>query len=142
MKLYLLNALITPFEAEENETAVFVVQKLSEEKFVEIFRLGVESGAEIVSAIGHPSTAEFLKEILPDDLKKFITFDRKEIFIEEGDNALIFRITQRAEKMQEWTRENIRNFYKNGHIEFLTLSRVFMPEVVMNPENFLIQKEV
>ena len=28
MKLYLLNALITPFEAEENEMAVFVVQKV------------------------------------------------------------------------------------------------------------------
>ncbi|KQC07098.1 MAG: hypothetical protein APR54_06375 [Candidatus Cloacimonas sp. SDB] len=141
MKLYLLNALITPFEVEENEMAVFVVQKLSKEKFIEIFQLAVESKAEVISSIGHQSTAEFLKQILPDNLKKFVSHQRIGISIEEGDLALIFRITERAEKIQEWTLDDLQDFYSQGKIEFLTLSRVYMPEMVFNPANFFSEKE-
>ncbi len=141
MKLYLLNALITPFEAEENELAVFVVQKLSKEKFIEIFQLAVESKAEVISAIGHQSTTEFLKQILPDTLKNLVFHQRIGISIEEGDLALIFRITERADKIQEWTLDDIQEFYSQGKIEFLTLSRVFKPKMIFNPANFFLKKE-
>lgn len=141
MKLYLLNALITPFEAEENEIAVFVVQKLSKEKFIEIFQLAVDSKAEVISAIGHQSTADFLKNLLPENLKKFVSYQRKEIFIEEGDMALIFRITERAEKIREWTLADLQEFYSQGKIEFLTLSRVFKPKMVLDPKNFFAHRE-
>lgn len=142
MKLYLLNALITPFQAEEDEMAVFVVQKLTKEKFIEIFQLAVENGLEVISAIGHKSTAEFLKQLMPEDLKNYVSYQRKEIFIEEGDMALIFRITERANKIQEWTLYELENFYKNGKIEFLTLSRVYQPDMVLNPANFFSYKEI
>lgn len=141
MRVFLLNALITPFQAEENEMAVFIVQKISEEKFIKSFELVVENNLEVISAIGHKSTADFLKNMLPENLKKFVSYQRKEIFIEESDMALIFRITERAEKIQEWTLADLQDFYSQGKIEFLTLSRIDKPEMVLDPKNFFANRE-
>jgi len=141
MKLYLLNALITPFEATENEMAVFIVQKLSQEKFIEIFHLAVDNGLEIISAIGHQSTADFLKQILPDNLKKYISHQRKEIYIEEGEMALIFRVAVRGERIKEFSLEELREFHEKSQTEFLVLSRVYEPETVFEPANIAFQEE-
>lgn len=141
MKLYLLNALITPFEAKENEMAVFIVQKMSQEKFMNIFHTAVENGLEVVSAIGHKSTADFLKEIMPDDLKKFATHQRKEIYIEEGDMALIFRVAVRGERIKEFSFEELKKFHEKKQTEFLMLSRVYAPETVFTPTGFFKKGE-
>lgn len=141
MKLYLLNALITPFEAEENEMAVFVVQKVSQLKWEQIFKQSINDNMEVVSVIGHQTTVDFLKEQLPDGLNQLIIYHRGTVNMEEGDMALIFRITERGENIQQWSLEEIRNFHNNGKTEFLILSRVYAPEVVFNPANFLLGKE-
>lgn len=141
MKLYLLNALITPFEAEENEMAVFVVQKVTQEKWEKIFKQAISNKMEIVSVIGHQTTVDFLKEQISDEFKQLISYNRGTVNLEEGDMALIFRITERGEKIQQWSLEDIRNFHNRGKTEFLILSRVYAPEVVFNPSNFLLGKE-
>ncbi len=137
MKLYLLNALITPFEAEMDEFAVFSIQKIRQEKFCKIFNDASNSGFEIISALGHQSTIDFLKEVLPDNLKHHLKLNRTKINFSEGDMALVFRITERGEKLQEWSLTDIKKHHKNGATEFMIISRTFAPDIVFNVNNFI-----
>ena len=136
MKLYLLNALITPFEAEMGEYALFSIQKVEQEKFEDIFRDAIENDFEIVSALGHESTVNFLKETLSDEFSEYLKFDRQTINFEEGDLALVFRITERGEKIQEWSAEDIKKYHREGKTEFMIISRTYAPDSVFDINNF------
>ncbi|MCF7740519.1 MAG: YddF family protein [Candidatus Marinimicrobia bacterium] len=140
MKLFLLNALITPFEAEMEEYALFSIQKIEQEKFENIFRDAIENDFEIVSALGHKSTINFLKEILSDEFSDHLKFNRQTINFEEGDLALVFRITERGEKIQEWSVEDIKKYHKEGKTEFMIISRTFAPDAIFDLNNFLYKE--
>ena len=141
MKLYLLNALITPFEAEMGEYALFSIQKIGQEKFENIFRDAIDNDFNIVSALGHESTTNFLKDILSDEFSQYIKHDRKTINFEEGDLALVFRITERGEKIQQWSLEDIKRYYEEGKTEFLIISRTFAPDAIFDLNNFFNKGE-
>jgi hypothetical protein len=79
---------------------------------------------------------EFLKEILPSDLKDLIKYNRGHLYLKEGDMALVFRITERGDILKEHSFEELMNFYKKGKFEFVLISRVYAPEVVLNPGNY------
>lgn len=140
MKLYLLNALITPFEAEVGEFALFSIQKIEHEKVERILTDAIENDFEIVSALGHESTTKFLKEILADEFSKYIKHDRKTINFEEGDLALVFRITERGDKIQQWSLEDIKKYHEEGKTEFLVISRTYAPEAVLDLNNFFYKE--
>ncbi|MGQ9847989.1 MAG: STIV orfB116 family protein [Bacteroidales bacterium] len=136
MNLYLLNALIMPFETKKNEIATFIAQKITKEKYEEIMTLAKKEKRNIKSFIGHNSTVNFLKEILPSKLKSYIKYNRGHLMLKEGDMALVFRITERGEMLKEFTIEELRKFYKAGKYEFVLISRVYAPEAVLNPANY------
>jgi len=132
MKVYLLNALITPFEADESEVAVFVISKISKDNFVEILRQAKENNIPIESAIGHQATVDFLKELVPEFSEVFV-YNRSMIYLEEGDMGLVVRVAPRGERIREYQLDELRDFYKKGEIEFIVVSRVYAPEVVFKP---------
>jgi hypothetical protein len=133
MKLYLLNALITPFDTEKGESAFFVVKKISKDEYEEIFKAAINQHFEIVSVIGHKSTVEFLKSIVCEEIKSYIHYNRTEISLEEGDLALVARVKIRGESIREHNVKDLHKYYKSGKLEFLTLSRIYKPELVFKP---------
>ncbi len=136
MNLYLLNALIMPFETKKQEIAAFIAQKITKDRYEEILTLAQKEKMNIKSYIGHQSTVDFLKEILPPELKGLIKFNRGHLFLQEGDMALVFRITERGDSLKEYSLEDLKKFYKAGKFEFVLASRVYAPEVVLNPANY------
>ncbi len=133
MKLYLLNALITPFDTEKSDSAFFVVKKISKDEYEEIFKSAIIQQFEIVSVIGHQSTVEFLKSIMCEELRSYINYNRTEITLAEGDLALIMRVKVRGLSIKEHSVNELANYYDSGELEFLTLSRIYKPELVFQP---------
>lgn len=64
MKVYLLNALITPFKSGNEKLTVFAMQKITKGRYEEILRQLLEKKIKIVSAIGFHDTVKFLQETL------------------------------------------------------------------------------
>jgi hypothetical protein len=125
-----------PFETKKNEIATFIAQKITQDRYQEILNLALKENSNIKSFIGHHSTVEFLKEILPPELKNLIKYNRGHLYLKEGDMALVFRVTERGDMLKEHSFEELMNFYKEGKFEFVLISRVFLPEVVLNPGNY------
>jgi len=141
-RLYLLNALITPYQPKsEDEFALFSVQKINLEKFKEIFEQAIDAGFEIVSSIRHQGTIDFLKEVLPEKFHKYLVVDNRYVYFEEGDIGLVFRLNVRDQKLEEKPYEEVKTLFEEGKSEFLFISRTIAPEIIFNPA-FLIAKEV
>jgi len=132
MKLYILNALITPFDSSKTDNAFFAIKKINKDEFEQILSGATKRGYEIESVLGHKSTVDFLKEEMP-GLEEHFTMNRTEISIDEGDLALVIRINVRGNKMQEHSLEDLMKFKENGNIDYLTLARVYHPDLVFNP---------
>jgi len=141
MKLYLLNALITPFKAGSEETAVFVCRKIDQSTFEDVIRAAEKDGWEIVSALGHQTTVDFLHSILAPDVAKYVTFNRQEVYFEPGDVGLIWRVFTRTQEFKEWSVEELKEFYQAGKTEFLMSARVFAPELILNPAKFCLKED-
>jgi len=135
MKLYLLNALIVPFNAEKNSSAFFAAQKIDQMKYKSILQNALEAGYEIVSVLGHMGTVDFLKNKFP-EYSQIFSLNRIEINLEEGDLGLIIRVGKRGEKMIEYTQENLFQLENEGSIEYLTVSRIASPDLIFNTSNF------
>jgi hypothetical protein len=133
MKLYVLNALITPYDTKKDETAVFIMKRMDKNEVMELFKMSREANVDIVSAIGHQSTSDFLKEIFPEEIGRHFTYNRKSIYFEEGDLGLVFRVTTRGDTFKEHTIEDLRTFHTQNETEFLLISRVYHPEITLNP---------
>jgi len=137
-----LNALIMPFKAEEGESAIFMIKKLRQEEYYNILSEALKNKIEIVSALGHEVTVEFLKNHSPDeDLKAVFKYNRSEVYLEPGDSALLMRVTERGKEIKKWTLEDMEEFLKAGKVEFFALSRVYNPEQLFAPENFLCKEK-
>jgi hypothetical protein len=137
MKLYLLNALITPFEPEnEDDVGVFVVKKISLQDYNAILRQAIDQKMDIVPAIGHQGTVEFLSFILDENLKSHIKYNRNRVFLDEGDIGLVFRLKSRGDSLRELGFDQIRAAHEKGAVEWLLLSRVYAPETIMDPSSF------
>jgi len=95
-KLYLLNAPIMPNEG------VYIYNTLSKEKFIESFNRNKEY-YEVVSAIGHQSTADLLTKILGYKVE----MNRINIEMKDGDMALVVRIKTRLPEGQILTDEDL-----------------------------------
>lgn len=142
MKLYLLNALITPYQSSDQSTAAFLCRTINQSEYINIFRQAVQDNRQIVSSLGHQSTIDYLKTIFPEDIRHWFTKNREPIFFEEGDLGLAFRITDRGAQMTEWTLDDIQTFYQQGKTEFVLISRIFAPELVLDPANYFSAEEV
>lgn len=141
MRVYLLNALTMPYEEHEGETAVFMSQRISKELFEQVIREAKESGREIVSAMGHQSTVDFLKEILSDDVRDGFRLNREMIKFSPGDIGLVFRVTERGEQFCEWALDDLRQFNEQGKVGFYLISRVHSPELFLDPSNYFSGEE-
>ena len=71
-------------------------------------------GKEIISAIGHESTAKVLSSIVG----KEVPANRIQIKLNEGDVALVFQIMQRLEEGQVLSDEEIQKLLGEGKIKF------------------------
>ncbi len=132
MKLYLLNALITPFDTSETDNAFFAIKKINKDEYEMILSKASERGYEIESVLGHQGTVDFLKEEMPQLADRFI-LNRTEISIEEGSLALVVRVTKRGRIMREYDLNDLKKIKDDGNIEYLTLSRIYHPDLVFNP---------
>lgn len=133
MRLFLLNALISPYQNKGEPFAVFMSKPLDMDEYVAILRQAVADGLEIRSSLGHESTVAFLRKLVPDELAEHFVFNRESIFFEEGDMGLAFRIANRGQQMKEHTLEELEAFHAQGEVEFHLLSRVHSPELVFDP---------
>lgn len=88
MRVFLLNALITPIPPSQpiEKPATFIVTKIAPERA----RLIME-GAQIISAIGHESTAKALSLIL----QYPVEVARRQVFFEVGDVGIALVLKQR-----------------------------------------------
>lgn len=136
MRICLLNALITPFDTAGSDIAVFIAQKIDHPRYEEIMKTALHDGWKVESYLGHQSTVEFLKEMVADDLKEYFVLNRENLYLEEGDLALVFRVTNRGDMMREHSLDDLKAFYEKGEAEFVLVSRVNAPEVVMNPATY------
>lgn len=84
MVLYLLNALVVPFKGEEAE---FRIRRIS----VEEARNIVNKTKQIVSAVGHESTAKALSILLGIPVE----VNRVSIFFDVNDEAIVFTLKTR-----------------------------------------------
>lgn len=133
MKFYLLNALITPYDTKKDETAVFIMKRMEKNEVIELFEMCRQANIDIVSSIGHQATSDFLKEVFPKEIGRHFSYNRKSIFFEEGDLGLVFRVTARGDTFKEHTIEDLRTFHAQNNTEFLLISRVYHPEITLNP---------
>lgn len=83
-KLYFLNSLITPFEGKE---AQFIIKRISAEEAKEI----IKNAKEIVSAIGHSSTAQILSVLLGIQVQT----NRIQIYFAPGDEGIVITLKTR-----------------------------------------------
>ncbi|AOY59360.1 STIV orfB116 family protein [Desulfococcus multivorans] len=141
MKLFLLNALINPYQGDPDETAVFITRRIDLPLYEQILKIAVEDGRDVVSALGHESTVDFLKGILAPDAAKHLVFNRESIFFEPGDLGLVCRVAERGDFMKEWSLAELMDLHKNGRIEFFLVTRVFAPELILDPKNFFASME-
>jgi hypothetical protein len=139
MRICLLNALITPFDTDGAEIAVFIAQKIDLERYQKILKEAKVNGLGVESYLGHETTVQFLKELVSDELKEHFVLNRVNLNLEEGDLALVFRVTNRGPMMKEHSLEDLKAFHEKGETEFVLLSRVAMPEIVLNPSMYFQQ---
>lgn len=138
MKIHLLNSIITPFiSKKEGELAVFMAEKITKEKYEEILMTAKKEQIEVESFLGHQSTVEFLASIFPEEIKHLFKFNRLNFYFEEGDMALVFRITERGNFLKEHSFEEIKELYEKDFFEFVFISRITAPEIVLNPKNII-----
>ena len=127
-RLYLVNSLIVPFKGEEGTPAVFTAARISRETFAEVYREAKNNGWEIVSAIGHKETAEFLGEIFGEEVE----VARREIYLEEGDYSLVVKVEVRAEDPRKiYTVEEMRELDAKGLVGYYLVARIPEPAKVL-----------
>ncbi len=141
MNLFLLNSLIMPFKTKKQKIATFIAQKITKKRYEEILSLAKKEKFKIKSYIGHPGTVEFLKEILKPELRNLVKYNRDHLYLREGDLALVFRVTERGDRLKEYSYEELKEIYKSGKTEFVLITRVYAPEVVLNPANYFQKGE-
>lgn len=97
-KLYILNALITPFG---DENAQFKISRISLDKAKELYSRFPKE--KIVSAIGHQSTAQLISTLLDTE----VPMNRINVYFKPGDTGLVFALKQRAPEGKVLTKDEI-----------------------------------
>ncbi|MCY0850055.1 STIV orfB116 family protein [Sulfuracidifex metallicus] len=87
MRLFLLNTLVIPFQDDQ---ACFEVTKVDPNKASDI----IKENNNVISAVGHDSTAKLMSNLLGYDVKT----NRTEVFFEEGDQAIAFTLKKRLKE--------------------------------------------
>ena len=113
MARYLLSALITPFPSNEREATFKLV------------RLGIEEAREWVkqgftSAVGHPSTAQLLSNLLGVE----VSTNRVQVFLKPGDEALAIQFLVRFAEGHVADLQELQRLYEEGKIQFVLVQRV------------------
>jgi hypothetical protein len=112
-KLYLLNAPIVPI-AVDTKCVVHVTRVKNVEyvrKFIEIMR---RLGYEVVSAIGHESTAKVLSMLLGFE----VPAQRLTITLTESDLAVAFALDIRVSEGKVLTKEELDQLVKENKVSF------------------------
>jgi len=72
---------------------------------------------EIISAVGHPATAQLLSDLLG----RKITANRIQVELNDGDEAIIAQITTRLPEGKVLSKEELQKLYDEGKIKLLYL---------------------
>ena len=112
-KIYLLNAPIVPIDM--NRKCVAIVTRVSDveyiKKFIEFWRV---SGMEVVSAIGHESTARLLTKMLGFEVKT----QRISITAGEGDIIVAFTLNFRLPEGKVLSDAELENIVASRQYSF------------------------
>jgi hypothetical protein len=118
-RLYLLNAPIVPV-AVETKCSVLVVRTKDVtyvKKFIEFMRM---LGYEVVSAVGHESTARILSAILGFE----VPAQRLTITLTESDIAVAFALDYRLPEGKVLSKEELEQLVKENKVSFYIIEVV------------------
>ncbi|GAB6190133.1 hypothetical protein JCM30566_18760 [Marinitoga arctica] len=116
-KIYLLNSTIMPI-SKENQEGRFYVLKLTKNEFKTMLEKALEDNT-LDSAVGHESVTEFIK----DKFKLNVPLQRKEIYFEKGESALVIKLEKRPEEGRIYTKEEMDFMEQNNLIGYYYIYR-------------------
>jgi len=122
-KFYLLNAFSLNMLEIERGWYHFYIEPLTPEETFRYYKQAKLAGKEIISAIGHESTAKLVSALLDDE----IPANRIEIKMRAGDEALIFMLSFRPEEGKVYKLQELMELFAEGkmRIIYLYISDVF-----------------
>ena len=100
-KLYIGNA----FSLSMVDEGILKVKKISSEDAKKLVEEVRKEGKEIISCVGHQSTAQILSEILGTQ----IPMNRIAIKLDKGDQLLVLQLKTRLQEGKVLTKEEIEN---------------------------------
>ena len=94
-----------------------IVHEVDAEKARKVIDCARRDGKEIVSAVGHESTAKILSELLGFE----VPVNRIMVKLEEGDEAVIFQLFTRLPEGRVLNRDELEELVKKGLAKLLYL---------------------
>ncbi|MEM5778700.1 MAG: DUF1874 domain-containing protein [Candidatus Aenigmatarchaeota archaeon] len=107
---YILNSFSTNMLKDE---ANVVFKKIDVEKAKDEILKAQMANLNIVSGIGHESTAKMISTLLDMDVQ----FNRINVSVEKGDKGIIFTIGFRPEEGKVYSLEELTSFLNKGQIK-------------------------
>lgn len=128
MKTYILNAFSTNMISKDCGIDFRPISLESAKAFILEAKF---AGRDIVSAVGHESTAKIMTQLLGIE----VPMNRINVLLEDGDNGLIMSLGFRSEEGKIYTEEELKAFVDSGKIKFHKFSiRSLEPEQMPNLE--------
>jgi hypothetical protein len=116
-KIYLLNSIIIPIEKNDLK-GKFTIEKIDENKFKTILEKSLNQKI-LDSAIGHESISHFIKDKFGLD----IPVERKEVYFEKYDEALVIKLEKRPEEGKIYTFDEMKYMEENNLIGYYYIYR-------------------
>ena len=104
MRIYLTNAFSLSMIDYDKFLVAF--DKVNVDQVKEILQSAKITKTEIITAIGHQSTAEFLSKLL--DIN--IPVERKMVKLDKGDYVIVFQLLQRLPEGKVLTEDEIKDY--------------------------------
>ncbi len=104
MRIYLTNAF--SLSMIDYDKFLIAFEKINVDQVKDLFELAEKTKAEIITAIGHKSTAEFLSKLLNTN----IPVERKMVKLDKGDYIIVFQLLQRLPEGKILTEDEIKDY--------------------------------
>jgi len=111
-RLYLLSAFSLSMIPYQGWVHLYIKQVDAEEAR-RIFEDAVVKGKEVVSAVGHESSAQLMSELLGRE----VPARRVQVALEDGDEAIVLQIAQRLPEGKVLTYKELQQLSREGKIK-------------------------